>query len=91
MPAGSYRIGTDLGTGLISFTGEPGEDKTFLMGTPDDDGDGKSQLVYTHSGDVYAPEEPRSDAFNWVFQTRMPVPPMESHNALPQVEVALSR
>src|ERR1700740_2658210 len=77
MPAGSYRIGIDLGTGLISFTDESGKHKMFLMGTPDDDGDGKSLLVFTHSGDVYALEELKSDASNWVFQTWMPVPTME--------------
>ena len=63
----------------LSFTDESGKHKMFLMGTPDDDGDGQSL------------EELKSDAFNWVFQTWMPVPPMESHNALPQVEVALNR
>jgi hypothetical protein len=91
MPAGRYRIGIDLGTGLISFADESGKHKMFLMGTPDDDGDGKSLLVFTHAGDVYALEELKSDAFGWVFQTWMPVPLMESRNALPQVEVALNR
>jgi hypothetical protein len=91
MPAGSYRIGIDLGTELISFTDESGKHKTFLMGTPDDVGDGKSLLVFKHSGDVYALEELKSYAFNCVFETSMPVPPMESRNALPQVEVALNR
>jgi hypothetical protein len=91
MPAGRDRIGIDLGTELISFTDQSGKHKMFLMGTADDDGDGKSLLVFTHSGDVYALEELKSDAFNWVFQTCMPVPPMESHNALPQVDVALNR
>jgi hypothetical protein len=91
MSAGSYRIGIDLGTELISFTDESGKHKIFLMGTPDDDGDGKSLLVFKQSGDVYALEELKSDASNWVFQTWMPVPPMESRNALPQVEVALNR
>jgi len=75
----------------LSFTDESGKHKMFLMGTPDDDGDGQSLLVFTYAGDVYALEELKSDAFNWVFQTWMPVPPMESHNALPQVEVALNR
>jgi hypothetical protein len=91
LTAGSYHIGIDLGTGLISFTDESGKHKMFLMGTPCDDGDGKSLLVFTHSGDVYALEELKSHVFNWVFQTWMPVPPMESRNALPQVEVALNR
>ena len=91
MPAGSYRIGIDLGTGLISFTDESGKHKMFLMGTPDDDGDGKSLLVFTHSGDVYALEELKSDAYDWVFQTRVPEPAMESHSTSSQVEVAVNR
>ena len=91
MPAGSYSIGIDLRTELISFTDESGKHKIFLMGIPDDDVDGKSLLVFTHSRDVYAIEALRSDAFKWVFQTWMPVPPMESSNALPQVVVALNR
>jgi hypothetical protein len=91
MPAGRYRIGIDVGTELISLTDESGKHKMFLIGTPNDDGDGQWLLVFTHSGDIYALEELKSDAFNWVFQTWMPVPPMESRNALPPVEVALNR
>ncbi len=91
MPAGYYRIGIDLGTEMISVTDKSGKHKVFLMGTPADDGDGKWLLVFKHSGDVYALEELKSDAFNWAFWTWMPVPPMESRNALPRVEVALNR
>jgi hypothetical protein len=91
MPAGRYRIGIDVGTELISLTDESGKHKMFLIGTPDHDGDGELLLVFAHSGEVYALEELKSDAFNWVFQTWMPVPPMESRNALPPVEVALNR
>ena len=91
MPAGSYRIGINLGTELISFTDESGKHKMFLMGTPDDDGDGKALLVFTHSGDVYALEELKSDAYDWVFHTWVPVPATESSNASSQVEVALNR
>ena len=91
MPAGRYRIGIDFGTELISFTDESGKHTILLIGTPDNYGNGKSLLVFTHSGNVYALEELKSDAFNWVFQTWMPVPPMESRKALPQVEVALNR
>jgi hypothetical protein len=91
MPAGSYRIGVALGTDLISFTDESGKHKIFLIGTSGDEGNGKSLLVFTHSGDVYSLEELKSVAYNWAFQTWMPVPPMESRSALPQVEVALNR
>jgi hypothetical protein len=91
MPAGSYRIGIDLETAMISFTDESGKHKIFLIGTSGDEGNGKSLLVFKHSGDVYALEELKSDAYNWVFQTWMPVPPIESRNALSHVEVALNR
>ena len=91
MPAGSYRIGIDLETEMISVTDESGKHKIFLIGTSGDEGNGNSLLVFEHSGNVYALEELKSDAYNWVFQTRMPVLPMESRNESPQVEVALNR
>jgi hypothetical protein len=91
MPAGSYRIGIDLETEMISVSDESGKHKTFLIGTSGDEGNGNSELVFMHSGDVYALEELKSDAYNWVFQTWVPVPPIESRNALSHVEVALNR
>jgi hypothetical protein len=91
MPAGSYRIGIFFGTTLISFTDESDQHKMFLMGTPDKDGDGKSLLVFTHLGDVYAVQELKSGVIDLAFQTRMPVPVMKSGNASSQVEVALNR
>jgi hypothetical protein len=54
VPAGRYRVGIDLGTELISFIDESGKHKMFLMGTPDDDGEGKSLLVFPHSGYICA-------------------------------------
>jgi hypothetical protein len=90
MPAGSYRIGINLETDVISFTDESGH-RMFLMGTLADQPDGRSQLVFTHSENAYALEELKSDALNCVFHTWMPAPPMGSRNALPQVEVALNR
>jgi hypothetical protein len=47
--------------------------------------------VFKHSGDGYALEELKSDAYKWVFQAWMPVPAIESRNALSHVEVALNR
>jgi hypothetical protein len=73
------------------LTDESDKHKIFLTAISGDEGNGKSLLVFKHSGDVYALEELKSDADNWVFQTWMPVPPMESSNALPQVVVALNR
>ena len=91
MPAGCYRIGIDLETEIISVTEESGEHMIFLTRTSGDEGNGKSLLVFKHSGDVYALEELKSDAVDWVFQTWTPVPPIESRNALSHVEVALNR
>jgi hypothetical protein len=91
MPAGCYRIGIDLETETISVTDESDKHKIFLIGTAGDEGNGESLLVFKHSGDVYALEELKSDAYNWVFQTWIPVPPIESGNSSSHVEVALNR
>ena len=90
MPAGNYRIGINLETDVISFTGESGH-RMFLMGTVAEKGDGRSLLVFNHSENAYALEELKSDAYDWVFQTRVPEPAMESHSTSSQVEVALNR
>lgn len=91
MEAGCYRIGIDLENGTISFTGESGKHKIFLMASPGDEGNGKSLLIFKHVGDVYAVEELESDAYTWTFQTWMPVQQIESRNSSSQVEVALNR
>jgi hypothetical protein len=91
MPAGHYNIGIDLERQMITFTDESGKHKMFLMGTLGDVGDGKSLLVFKHLGNVYALDELKSDAIDWVFQTRVPVLAMESRNTSSQVEVALNR
>ena len=90
MLAGSYRIGINLETDVISFTDESGH-RMFLMGTVSEEADGRSLLVFTHSENAYALEELKSDAYDWVFQTRVPEPAMESHSTSSQVEVGLNR
>jgi len=90
MLAGSYRIGINLETDVISFTDESGH-RMFLMGTVAEEADGRSLLVFTHSENAYALEEPKSDAYDWVFQTRVPEPAMERHSTSSQVEVAVNR
>jgi len=62
MPAGSYRVGIDLETNMISFTDESGKHRVFLIGTAADEGDGRSLLVFEHSENAYALEELKSDA-----------------------------
>jgi hypothetical protein len=91
MLAGSYRIGINLETNVISFTDESGKRRMFLMGTAAGKGDGTSLLVFQHSENAYALEELKSDAYDWVFETRVPEPAMESRSTLSQVEVALNR
>jgi hypothetical protein len=88
--AGSYRIGINLETDVLSFTDESGH-RMFLMGTVAEEADGRSLLVFTHSENAYALEELKSDAYDWVFQTRVPEPAMERHSTSSQVEVALNR
>jgi len=90
MPAGNYSIGINLETDVISFTDESGH-RMFLMGTVAEEADGRSLLVFTHSENAYALEELKSDADDWVFQTRVPEPAMQSHNTSSRVEVALNR
>jgi hypothetical protein len=90
MLAGRYRIGINLETAVISFTDESGH-RMFLMGTVAEEADGRSLLVFTHSENAYALEELKSDAYDWVFQTRVPEPAIESHSTSSQVEVALNR
>lgn len=90
MLAGSYKIGINLETDVIPFTDESGH-RMFLMGTISEEADGRSLLLFTHSENAYALEELKSDAYDWVFQTRVPEPAMESHSRSSQVEVALNR
>jgi hypothetical protein len=90
MPAGSYSIGINLETDVISFTDESGH-RMFLMGTVAEEADGRSLLVFTHSENAYALEELKSDAYDWVFRTRVPEPAMQSHNTSSRVGVALNR
>jgi len=88
MPAGSYRIGINHETDVISFTDESGKHRMFLMGTAAEEGDGRSLLVFEHSENAYTLEELKSDAYDWVFQTRVPVSAVESRSTSSQVEVA---
>ena len=90
MLAGSYRIEINLETNVISFTEESGRRRMFLRGIAAGKGDGTS-LVFKHSENAYALEELKSDAYDWVFYTWVPVPAMESRNASSQVEVALTK
>ena len=91
MSAGSYRIGIDLETDIITFTDESGKHRVYLMGTPDREGGDTSQLVFEHLGNVFVFQELKSAVIDLVFQTWVPVPAIESRNASSQVEVALTR
>jgi hypothetical protein len=90
MPAGSYSIGLDLDTYVISFTERSSKRKTFVSARPKTGGNGLSVLEFNHLGTAYALEKVESDDYDWVFQTKMHGPPTES-TASSHVEVALSR
>ncbi len=90
MPAGRYSIEIDLENEVITFTNASSGHRTFLQVTPADEGNGQSWLVFEHSGDAYALEELKSDAYNWLFRVWI-VPPIESRNTVSHVEVALKR
>jgi len=91
MPAGSYRIRINRETGVISFTDESGKHRMFVVGIVAEEGDGRSLLVFAHLENAYALEALKSDAYDRAFQTRVPVPAMESRSTSSQVEVALKR
>jgi hypothetical protein len=91
MLAGSYTITIDRESGVMSFIERSGKREIFLMGSPKNEGDGTSLLEFSHLGNVYALDELKSDYYDWVFQTWIPEPPMNSRNASSHVEVALNR
>jgi hypothetical protein len=90
MPAGRYTIGIDLERQMITFTDESGKQRMFLMGAPDDEGDGTSLLVFMHLGMCMRSTNSRAMPLTG-YQTRMPVLAIESRNTSSQVEVALNR
>ena len=93
MPAGKYTIGMDGEGERILLRDDSGHHQMFLMGTPEEDGNDKSELVFEHTGDVYALKEVKSDVidFNLTFPTRVPGQAKASRISPSQVEVALNR
>jgi len=93
MPAGKYTIGMDGEGERILLRDDSGHHQMFLMGTPEEDGNDKSELVFEHTGDVYALKEVKSDVidFNLTFPTRVPGQATASRISPSQVEVALNR
>ena len=93
MPAGKYTIGMDGEGERIVLRDDSGHHQMFLMGTPEKDGNDKSELVFEHTGDVYALKEVKSDVidFNLTFPTRVPGQAKASRISPSQVEVALNR
>ena len=92
MPAGHYIIGLDLKSKMITLRDDSGHNM-FLMGTPDGDFSNKSELVFEHSGDVYALQEIKCDVidFDLTFPTRMPKQETASRTSPSRIEVALNR
>jgi hypothetical protein len=93
MPAGEYIIRIDIQSDRITLRDASGEHGMFLMGTPAGDAANKSELVFDHSGDVYALKEVKSDVidFGLTFRTKTPQQAMASSVSPAQVEVALNR
>ena len=93
MPAGKYTIGMDGEGERILLRDDSGHHQMFLMGTPEEDGNDKSELVFEHTGDVYALKEVKSDVidFNLTFPTRVPGQAKASRISPSKVEVALNR
>jgi hypothetical protein len=93
MPAGKYTIGIDVEGERILLRDDSGHHQMFLMGTPEKDGNDKSELVFEHAGDVYALKEVKSDVidFNLTFPTRVSGQATASRVSPSQVEVALNR
>ena len=92
MPAGHYTIGLDLRSKIITLRDDSGHNM-FLMGTPDGDPNNKSELVFEHSGDVYALKELKSDVIDidLTFPTRVSKQETASRISPSRVEVALNR
>jgi hypothetical protein len=93
MPAGKYTIEMDVESDKILLRDASGKHGTFLMGTPAEDANNKSELVFEHSGDVYALKEVKNDVIDLglTFRTKIPQQAMASSVSPSQVEVALNR
>jgi hypothetical protein len=93
MPAGEYTIGIDIQGDRIALRDASGKHGMFLMGTPAGDANNKSELVFEHSGDVYALKEVKSDVidFGLTFRAKMSGQEMVSRISPSEVEVALNR
>jgi hypothetical protein len=93
MPAGKYTIGIDVEGERILLRDDSGHHQMFLIGTPEEDGNDKSELVFEHTGDVYALKEVKSDVidFDLTFPTRVSGQATASRISPSRVEVALNR
>jgi hypothetical protein len=91
MPAGKYTIGIDLENERVTLRDASGKHQMFLMGIPEGDGDDNPELVFVHTGDVYALREVKSDLTDVSFSTKVPHEAMASSTSSPEVEVALNR
>jgi hypothetical protein len=93
MPAGKYTIGIDVEGERITLRDASGQHGMFLMGIPEGDADNKSELVFEHTGDVYALKEVKSDVieFGLAFYTKVSGQATASRISPSQVEVALNR
>jgi hypothetical protein len=91
MPAGTYTIGINLETDMITLKDASGKHQMFQAGTHEGYGEDKSELVFEHSGNTYGLIEVKSDVIDLTFRPRVPEQGMATRVALPPVEVALNR
>jgi hypothetical protein len=91
MPAGKYTVGIDLEGERITLRDATGRHQMFLMGIPEDDANDNPELLFEHSGDVYALSGVNSDLIDLGFRTKVPKEAMASRTSSQVVEVALNR
>lgn len=90
MPAGTYSIGLDRETNVITLSEISGKHGKRLMGAAGSPGGEKPELVFDHSGNTYALREVKDDFVDLTLHTSVPEEEMGSR-VLSHVEVALSR
>jgi hypothetical protein len=91
MPAGKYTIEIDLEGERIALRDASGRHQIFLAGIPEGDASDNPELVFDHTGDVYALREVKSDVIDLGFRSEAPRQAMTSGTSSPRVEVALNR
>jgi len=92
LPAGTYTIGLDLDTNVISLRDESGRLVKYLMGIPTESTtEDKPELLFVHSGDTYVLQEWKSNLEDVSFHSKMLEQILANRVEPTSVEVALNR